>query len=87
MTVDLTLILAIWGALVSTVLAWMKIAEYRKDRPIVRVTIKPGMKAFPDNTVYGAMTLLIVDVANVGGRPVSVTHVSLMLPRGQGYLL
>ncbi len=79
--------LAVWGALVSTGLGALKIAEYLKDRPVLKVTLQPGMKAFPNFSAYGSMTLLLVKVANTGRRPTTITHVSLMLPRGRGYLL
>ncbi len=81
-----TTVLAIWGAVVSTVLAALRIAEHLRDRPIIKVVLQPAMKAFPGFSIYGTMTLLIVKVVNVGKRPVSVTHVSLMLP-GKGFLL
>jgi hypothetical protein len=83
----LTDVLALWGALLSTGLAAFKIAEYRRDRPLVRITLTSGMKATP-GSVYGDMTLLLVKVANVGRRPISITHVSLRMPRGDTkYLL
>src|SRR3989442_1852832 len=83
----LTAALAIWGAVVSSVLAVLKVAEYLKDRPIIKISLQPGMKAFPNTSFYGSMTVLFVKVANVGRRPTSITHVSLMLHRGKGFLL
>jgi len=79
---DLTSALAMWGALLSTALAGVKIAEYRKERPILKVTLQPGMKAFPATSGYGESTILTVKVINTGRRTTSITHVSLMLPRG-----
>jgi hypothetical protein len=82
-----TTVLAVWGALVSTGLAALKINEYLKDRPRLKVTIQPSMKAFPNTSAYGTMTVLLAKVANIGRRPTTITHVSLMLPRGRGYVL
>jgi hypothetical protein len=39
------------------------------------------MKAFPATSAYGSMTILSVNVTNLGRRPTSVTHVSLLLPK------
>jgi hypothetical protein len=79
--INLTDVLALWGALLSTALAAYKVAEYRRDRPIVKISLMPGMKATP-GSAYGDMNLLVVRVANVGRRPVVITHVSLRLPPG-----
>jgi hypothetical protein len=76
--------LAIWGAVVSTLLGALKIRDHFKDRPIIKVQLMPSMKAFPDHSVYGKMTVLAAKVINVGRRPTSITHVSVMLPRGHG---
>ena len=66
-------VLAILGALVSTALAALSLDEYLKDRPRLKVTLQPNMKATPSE--YGSR------------RPTTITHVSLMLQREQGYLL
>jgi hypothetical protein len=83
--------LAIWGAIVSAVLAALKIRDHFKDRAIIKVQLMPGMKAFPASSVYGKMTVLAVKLTNVGRRPTSITHVAVMLPRrhgdGHGYVL
>jgi hypothetical protein len=87
-TDPVTQFLAAWGAVVSTILGAVKVIEYRKDRPIVRIRIQSGMKEAPTTSVYGGATLLLVIVANAGRRPVSVTHVSLMpVRRGGTYIL
>jgi hypothetical protein len=73
---------------VSTILGALKAIEYRKDRPIIRIRIQSGMKAAPATSVYGAATLLLVNVANAGRRPTSITHVSLMpAMKGGNYIL
>ncbi len=83
----LTVVLALWGAVLSTVLAVFKIVEHRSDRAVIKVSLQPGMKAFPSTSAYGTMTLLLIKVTNVGRRPTSITHASLMLRRGEGSLL
>jgi hypothetical protein len=70
-----------WGLAWSVLTTIWKFIGGRNDRPRLRITFSSGMKASAPS-VYGSMTLLTVAVANVGRRPTSVTHVSLLLPRG-----
>jgi hypothetical protein len=77
----LTARLAAWGALASTVFGKIKASDSSRDRPVVKVSLRPGIQAVRATREYGAVTLLHVKVANVGRRPTSITHVSLMLPR------
>src|SRR2546428_14191669 len=85
--IDWTMFLSVLGACLSTALAILKILEYRRDRSIVKITLKSGFKAVPSTTPYGDMTALIVKVFNAGRRSVTITHVSLMLPLYQRNLL
>lgn len=86
MKFDLTFILGIYGAALSTMLALLKILEYRKDRANIKITINSNLEVFPKNTVYDNMTLLSIRVINEGRRPITITHVSLMLPNSKDYL-
>ncbi len=83
---DLTLMLAIWGAFLSSLLGLLKIWDYLRDQPILSISIKPGYKA-TKGSPYGDMTLLMVTVANTGRRPIFINGVSLVLPRTKTYLL
>lgn len=83
---DITLILAIWGSILSTILAFFKILEYRKDRADIKVTVVGGYKIHPPTTVYGDKQLLSITAANRGRRPVTLKKAGLLLPR-KGYLL
>ena len=86
-----TLILAIWGSVLSTILAFLKILEYRKDKADVKVTVKGNYKIFPQKTVYGDKKLVLITAANRGRRPITLRGAALLLPRGKpektGYLL
>jgi len=70
-----------WGLLSFVLNVIWKLFGGRSDRPRLRVTIQPGMRASSPSP-YGSMRLLNVIVANVGRRPTSVTHVSVLRPRG-----
>jgi hypothetical protein len=80
----LTLGVALWGAILSTILFALKIRDGWLDRPRLRITIRSGMKPFAGSRAvdYGTGTLLCVSVANIGRRPTTVECVSLLLPRG-----
>jgi len=83
---DLTLFLAIWGAALSTFLGFLKVRDYFRDRPILKISVKPGYKA-TKGSPYGDMALLMITVANVGRRPIFINGVSLVVPRSKTYLL
>jgi hypothetical protein len=73
----ITLLFAVWGAVISTFLAALKIAETYKDGRILSVSVWAGMRANAGSP-YGDMILTMVKVVNVGRLPVSVTNVWLM---------
>jgi hypothetical protein len=96
----LTTALAVWGALLSTVLAALKIIDYRRDRPIILVKLDElGLQFDPRHVVNVSVVgglgekrsaaekrWLRADIINVGRRAAIVTGVLLMLPRGRGFL-
>lgn len=78
---SLTEILAFWGAILSTILGVLKILEYRRDRPNIKVTVKGNMKVFPQITPYGNANLLVITAANISRRNVTLTTAALLMPR------
>jgi hypothetical protein len=82
-----TLVLAIWGALLSTVLAVVKILDYRKERANVKVAVKGSYKVVPISRTYGNRPLVMISVVNTGRRPVTLMGAALLLPRKAGHLV
>ena len=80
---DGTLIVALWGAVLSTVLAVLKLSEFRKDRAILRVSVRGGYKKYPPDPVEGDYGLVLIDAVNIGRRPASIVSASLLLPDGK----
>lgn len=76
-----TLFLAIWGSVLSTVLAVIKILEYRKDRGDIKVTVRGGYNVAPPTTIYGDKKYVLIVATNKGRRPVTIKGVALRLPR------
>ena len=83
----LTTILAIWGAVISTILALLKVKEvYREDKPRIKVTVVGGYYVLPKNhpqNPYGDKPLVSITAVNIGRRPVTLKKAGLLMPRGQ----
>lgn len=77
-SVDLTLIIALWGALLSTALA---IREYVKDRPKVKLTCQAGFVVPPAVTFAEPEPeeVLTITAVNVGHRQVQISGMGLSL--------
>ena len=82
-----TLVLAIWGSILSTILSLLKILEYRKDRANVKVTVTGNYKIVATTEAYGDRPLVMINAANRGRRPVTLTGASLLGPRKKQYLI
>jgi hypothetical protein len=80
-----TPILAIWGSILSTILAVLKVLEYRKDRANIKVTVMGNYKIFSATGAYGNRPLVMITAANRGRRPVTLTGAALLLPRKNEY--
>lgn len=67
-------VLALYGAVLSTLTATAQIISFFRDRANVKVTYKRNMEmaGHPDPRYVG-MTLTILRAANVGRRPVTIT--------------
>lgn len=67
----ITLVIAAWGAVLSTIsIAW----QLSGDRVKVKVTAKRSRKIIGSRR-YDGMLLTIVEVTNVGRRPVTITSI------------
>ncbi len=82
----LTAGLAIWGAVLSTLLAVLKLIEFFRDRANIKVTVRGNYKV-PEDPLYGDASYVLITAANKGRRPVTITHASLLVPGSQEYLL
>lgn len=55
---NLTTILAIWGAVISTILAFLKVREfYREDKPRIKVTVAGGYYVLQKTTLKTHMEI------------------------------
>lgn len=78
---DTTLKIAIYGALVSTIMAIKQILDYYRDRADIKIWVKGGYKYFPETAVYKDKIYIRVDVSNRGRRPTTITSCALRIPK------
>jgi hypothetical protein len=83
----LTAGLAIWGAILSTLLAVLKLVEFFRDRVNIKVTVRGNYKVYPKDPLYGDASYVLITAVNKGRRPVTITHASLLGSGSQEYLL
>ena len=74
----LTVLLSSWGALLSTFLAGIKLAEFLQGQTRIHVSLKRDMKVYPVTAEYGEKTYIIVTAANRGQRPVLLGNAGLV---------
>jgi hypothetical protein len=75
-TLDLTGILAIWGAVLSTIAIFWDIYKWRTSGPSLHMRVSTGMVAY-NMPVYEGRTLIMVSVTNRGDRPTTITHLNM----------
>lgn len=77
--INTTTAIAIWGALVSTVLAVIRVREHFRDRPDVKVSFTPTVIG----SLLGVMTECCeIRAVNTGRRPVTIAALALQLSDG-----
>jgi len=85
-------ILGVYGAILSTILALLKLLEYLQDRVRLKVTVTYNQKIVPiynpdgidDNAFEKSPSLIVITAVNIGRRPVTIKKAGLMLPSGIG---
>ena len=67
-------ILALYGAVLSTITAAAQIIGHFRDRAHIKIRVEPNMEVVGDPSLWGK-TFTIVNVANAGRRPITVTNI------------
>jgi hypothetical protein len=68
-------VVAAYAAIFSTITAAAQLWNYARDRARIKVTARTNMQLMGDSKYKAGQTLLIVTVANLGRRPVTITTV------------
>ena len=76
-TIDWTLVIAVYAALVSTVAVVWDFFKWKTAGPKLAATLATGMKVFGGPSRYGDDTLMTLTVTNRGDRPTTITHMTL----------
>jgi hypothetical protein len=81
-------VLAGYAALVSTLTGAVQLRNHYLDRARINVSARPNMRIYGDPR-YQGKDLIIVQVANLGRRPVTITSVGghLKEPKNRGFVL
>ena len=79
---DLTLVLAIWGATLSTLAILVDLARFKRDRARINVKVQGGYLVHPPNARYTASSYILIVVTNSGQRPLTIVTAGLRPPRG-----
>src|ERR1700722_4907497 len=64
----ITVIIAVYGAVLSTIAIWR---QFLSERAKVKITVSRNMQIVGDPRYHG-MTLTVLQVTNVGRRPVTI---------------
>ncbi len=83
----ITATVAILGAVTGTVGLVLGVANFLRDRPDIRVTLRVGRRVFNHPEYDPEKSYAIVTVANAGRRPVYLRSVSLWMPGEPWFLL
>jgi len=67
-------ILPLYGAVLSTITAAAQIIGHFRDRAHIKIRVEPNMEVVGDPSLWGK-TFTIVNVANAGRRPITVTNI------------
>src|SRR5947207_1951208 len=72
-----TEVVAWWGAVLSTVVFAWDVYKWRRTGPKVRTSARTNMKTL-NIPQYDGQTLFVIEVANDGDRPTTITNVGLL---------
>lgn len=67
-------VLAIYGAVLSTITAAVQVVNHYRDRVHLRIRVQSNMETMGD-PYYDGKTLVIMYVSNAGRRPITITGV------------
>ena len=75
------LILGFVSTLALVILVTLSILEYRRDRPIIKVTVRGGYGIPPEIAEYVSGGKIVITAINRGRRPVTLTKAGFILPK------
>ena len=80
-----TVILAVYGAVLSTLTALVQLSNHFRDRAKVVLQIRKNMAAIGGGREYDEMRMVILTATNVGRRPVTINGfgASLLFEKGR----
>ena len=73
LSLSFTSLLALYGAILSTLTAVIQLSSHFRDRAKVVLTARKNMKPIGVGHRYDGMTMVIVTATNIGRRPITIT--------------
>jgi len=64
-----------YAAIVATISVFFSGLNIWRDRPRIKISLKKNMKIYPADIGEEDKEFLVIDIANVGRRPITITHV------------
>ncbi|MFQ5608033.1 MAG: hypothetical protein ACE5GA_08805 [Candidatus Zixiibacteriota bacterium] len=80
-------VVAMYAAIVSTIVLVILLLKYRKDRAIVKLEVQHGMKITPNPVYDHTQTYTVLTVRNHGHRAAAITSVVMKYKDGSGAIL
>lgn len=83
MNLSATIIIAIYGAVLSTITAAIQLSSHFRDRAKIRLKMRKNMATVGMGRGYAGMTMVIITATNVGRRPVTIAGFAAELLYGK----
>ena len=79
---SLTRSIAIYGAVLSTILCFIKIVDFYRDKADISILLEGKRGALSETVPYGDKMYESINIRNKGRRPVTIDNVAIYLPDG-----
>jgi hypothetical protein len=76
-----------YAAIVATLSVFLSILKFWRDRAKIKITLSKNMSMYPSEFGDENKTFMVVDIANIGQRPITITKVGFETTTDKDILL